>query len=101
MKPYYIGEINGSACYLLEKPVNRIGSSAREFMTGDFTSAMQRGCESGDPSARLMAKMHGASQSPTLEPTTTNGAALRSSAVQVQYAQSGAGKGKHDNNNQT
>jgi len=46
----------------LEKPVNKIGSSAREFMNGDFTSAMVRGVESGNPDARIMAKMHGIPQ---------------------------------------
>lgn len=46
----------------LDRSVNAIGSSAREFMAGDFTSAVQRGCESGDATARLMAKMRGASQ---------------------------------------
>jgi|KBSSwiStaDraftv2_1062776.scaffolds.fasta_scaffold00198_68 hypothetical protein len=44
------------------RPVNKIGSTAREFMTGDITSAMQRGVESGDPSARIMAKMYGVPQ---------------------------------------
>ncbi len=43
----------------LERPVNRIGSTAREFMRGDFTSAMQRGCEAGRPDAVIMAKMYG------------------------------------------
>lgn len=47
----------------LEKPVNKIGSSAREFMNGDFMPAIQRGCESGDVGARIMAKMHGVEQS--------------------------------------
>lgn len=46
----------------LDRPVNAIGSSAREVMAGDFTSAMQRGCESGDASARLLAKMSGVTQ---------------------------------------
>jgi hypothetical protein len=46
----------------LERPVNKIGSTAREFMAGDFNSAMARGCESSDPTARLMAKMHGVPQ---------------------------------------
>lgn len=46
----------------LDKVVNKIGSTAREFMRGDFTSAMQRGAEAGDPTARLMAKMHGVPQ---------------------------------------
>jgi len=43
----------------LDKTCNRMGSTAREFMAGDFTSAMQRGCESGNLDARIMAKMHG------------------------------------------
>jgi hypothetical protein len=46
----------------LDCPVNQIGSTAREFMAGDIYSAMQRGCESGDASARLLAKMHGVTQ---------------------------------------
>lgn len=46
----------------LEQPVNKLGSTAREFMAGDFTSAMQRGCESGNQDARIMAKMHGVPQ---------------------------------------
>jgi hypothetical protein len=46
----------------LDKPVNKIGSTAREFMQGDIFSAMQRGVESGDPSARIMAKMYGVPQ---------------------------------------
>lgn len=46
----------------LDKPVNRIGSSAREFMAGDFTSAIQRGCEAGNPESRLMANLHGIPQ---------------------------------------
>jgi hypothetical protein len=45
--------------------VNKIGSTAAEFMRGDFTSAMVRGCEAGDANARLMAKMHGASPEAT------------------------------------
>lgn len=46
----------------LDRPVNKIGSSAREFMNGDFMPAIQRGCESGNPDARIMAKMHGVPQ---------------------------------------
>lgn len=46
----------------LDQPVNRIGSSAREFMAGDLVSAMQRGVESGNQDARSMAKMHGIPQ---------------------------------------
>jgi hypothetical protein len=47
----------------LSKPVNKLGSTAREFAQGDFTSAMQRGCEAGSPDARIMAKIHGIPQS--------------------------------------
>lgn len=46
----------------LDRPVNKIGSSAREVMAGDFTSAMIRGCESGNTDARIMAKIHGVPQ---------------------------------------
>lgn len=46
----------------LDKPVNKIGSTAREVMAGDFTTALQRGCESGNQDARIMAKMHGVPQ---------------------------------------
>lgn len=46
----------------LDKPVNKIGSTAREMMKGDIFSAMKRGVESGDPSARLMAKIYGVPQ---------------------------------------
>lgn len=48
----------------LDCAVNRIGSTAREFMAGDITSALQRGVESGNPNARLMAKMYGVPQPP-------------------------------------
>jgi hypothetical protein len=46
----------------MRAPVNKIGQTALEFMTGDLAPALQRGCESGDPGARLMAKMHGVDQ---------------------------------------
>lgn len=46
----------------LDRPVNKIGSSAREFMAGDVFSAIQRGCESGNADSRIMAKMYGVSQ---------------------------------------
>lgn len=42
----------------MDRPVNALGSTASEYMRGDFTSAMQRGCEAGDPGARIMAKMY-------------------------------------------
>jgi hypothetical protein len=47
----------------LQRPVNKIGSSAMEFMRGDFMPAVQRGCESGQADARIMAKMYGVEQS--------------------------------------
>lgn len=43
----------------MARPVNALGSTAAEYMRGDFESAMARGVESGDPSARILAKMHG------------------------------------------
>lgn len=46
----------------MDRPVNAIGSTAREYMKGDLTSAMQRGCEAGDKTARLVAKISGAPQ---------------------------------------
>lgn len=46
----------------LDRPVNQIGSTAREYMVGDLTSAVQRGCERGDRSAQILAKMHGATE---------------------------------------
>lgn len=42
----------------MAKPVNRLGSTAAEYMTGDINAATVRGCEAGDPSARLIAKMY-------------------------------------------
>lgn len=44
---------------LMDRPVNGIGSTAREFMQGDFMSAMERGVRKGDAGAKIMAKMHG------------------------------------------
>jgi hypothetical protein len=52
----------------LDRPVNAIGSTAREYAAGDFASAMQRGCEAGNPNARLMAKMHAVPQ-PVIDDT--------------------------------
>lgn len=43
----------------LSRPVNKIGSTALEYMQGDLFSAMQRGVEKGDALAKIMAKMHG------------------------------------------
>jgi hypothetical protein len=44
---------------LMNRPVNKIGSTAREMMQGDFNSAMERGVRTGDVGAKIMAKMHG------------------------------------------
>ena len=43
----------------MERPVNRIGSTAREYQAGDINSAMLRGMDAGDPCAIIMAKIHG------------------------------------------
>lgn len=42
----------------MERPVNAIGSTAREFGKGDINSAMVRGIQAGDPAARIMGKMY-------------------------------------------
>lgn len=47
---------------LLDRPVNKLGSTAREYAAGDLDSALARGVHAGDPSARLVAKMHGVAQ---------------------------------------
>jgi hypothetical protein len=49
----------------MERPVNRIGSTAFECMRGDMISAIARGLEPGRPrnqEARIMAKMMGAKE---------------------------------------
>ncbi len=43
----------------MERPVNRLGSTAEEYMRGDLDSAMMRGVASGDPTAELIAKISG------------------------------------------
>ncbi len=43
----------------MNRPVNQIGSTAREFMQGDILAGMQRGVEANDATAKLMAKLHG------------------------------------------
>jgi hypothetical protein len=42
----------------MDRPVNAIGSTAREFMTGDILAGLSRGVMAGKPDARLMAKMY-------------------------------------------
>jgi len=41
----------------MERPVNRIGSTAREYQAGDTSSAILRGLAAGDPAADIMARM--------------------------------------------
>jgi hypothetical protein len=41
----------------LDRPVNKIGSTAREYAAGDINSAILRGLSEGDPRAELMAKL--------------------------------------------
>lgn len=50
----------------MERPVNRLGSTAREFGRGDLNSALIRGLEAGDKSARIIGKMYIASNGQTL-----------------------------------
>jgi len=42
---------------LMNTPVNRLGSTAREFQRGDFQSAMDRGLQAGNEAAGIMAVM--------------------------------------------
>jgi hypothetical protein len=44
----------------LDRPVNALGSTAREMARGDIFSGMERGVSAGKPEAILMAKMYGA-----------------------------------------
>ncbi len=41
----------------MDRPVNKIGSSAREFARGDFDSALSRGLAEGNQSAQILAQM--------------------------------------------
>jgi hypothetical protein len=43
----------------LDRPVNALGSTAREYARGDFDSALARGLLANNPNACIMAKMHG------------------------------------------
>lgn len=49
----------GAMADRMSRPVNKLGSTAAEFMRGDLDAAMARGVYAGDAGARLMAKMHG------------------------------------------
>lgn len=43
----------------LGRPVNKLGSTADEFMRGDLDSAVERGVRAGDPDALLVNKIQG------------------------------------------
>ena len=43
----------------MDRSVNRLGSTAREYMNGDTNSALIRGIAKGDITARIMGKIHG------------------------------------------
>jgi len=47
---------------MLSRPVNALGSTARELARGDIKSAMVRGVMNHDPAAKLCAKIFGASE---------------------------------------
>lgn len=42
----------------MNRPVNKLGSTAREYANGDINSAMMRGLSNGDAGARIMATMY-------------------------------------------
>lgn len=46
----------------MNRPVNKLGSTAYEYSIGDFNSAMIRGIASGDKSAKIIGKIHGLSE---------------------------------------
>ena len=43
----------------LQRPVNRLGETAHEYMTGDMEPAIQRGVAAGDKNVKLFAKIMG------------------------------------------
>lgn len=43
----------------MDRPVNALGSTAREYMNGDFQSAVYRGIQEGGQQARIMSKLYG------------------------------------------
>lgn len=45
----------------MNRPVNKLGSTAREYGQGDFQSALARGIKAGAPESRIIGKMHGLS----------------------------------------
>jgi hypothetical protein len=67
----------------MSRPVNRLGSSAREYMQGDLRSAMYRGVQNGDQTAKIIAKMHGATDE-SITAVESTGPARPQGAVMVQ-----------------
>ena len=67
---YRLSREPGAMEEALNTRVNKIGSTALEYMQGDTMSAIARGVTTGDPSARLMAKLHGVPESalPPIDP---------------------------------
>lgn len=43
----------------MDRPVNKIGSTAAEYMRGDIFSALSRGVQEGRQDARIMSKLYG------------------------------------------
>jgi hypothetical protein len=58
---------------LMSRPVNALGSTAREFQRGDFQSAMDRGLQAADPAAGILATMSRQRQPVTLGTLTQSG----------------------------
>lgn len=44
---------------MMDRPVNRLGSTAREYQRGDLDSALIRGLFAGDRTCQIMAKIRG------------------------------------------
>jgi len=47
---------------MLDRPVNGLGATAREYAAGDMSSAIERGVQAGKPESRIVAKMYGVDQ---------------------------------------
>jgi hypothetical protein len=56
----------GAYAERMERPVNRLGQTAREFQAGDMIPALQRGVAAGDPSVKLIARVYRAVDGNTL-----------------------------------
>lgn len=51
----------------MDQPVNAIGSTAREYMNGDFLSAVVRGIQDGEQQARIVSKLYGVDPDEVIE----------------------------------